>query len=189
MAERQESPWILDDPATVLATIIERGDGGLGRTLIAAVDDESRTLLGVVSMATPTPRPHPCYGRATEMRATMTLAAMGESNRRVDLTAELARRLDDIADRLLTRGLRRPATGRQDQTHLFTVVCREGYTVQTAVEEQFRSAWGRLSTPGVRAGDVYVVTPHGWTGFLDERCGLQPAVGPAPPNVFLVGGG
>lgn len=186
MAEMEKAPWILDDPATMLATIIERGDGAPGRTLVGAVDDESRTLVDVESMDTPAPRPVPCYDRAGVARASMMLAGMGEGHRRVDLEGELALRLEDIARRLLTRRPRRPSTGRQARVHLFTVVCREGYTVQTAVEEQFRSAWGRVHLPDVSDGDVYVVTPHGWTGFLDQRCGLRPTVGPVPPSLSLV---
>ena len=94
MAENAGHPWILDDPATMLATILERGGGAIGRTLIAAVGGGGRALLGVESMATPTPRPLPCYDRAAAARASMLLDGMGEGHRLVDLEGELAHRLD-----------------------------------------------------------------------------------------------
>ncbi|MCK0112546.1 hypothetical protein MWU75_10385 [Ornithinimicrobium sp. F0845] len=62
---------------------------------------------------------------------------------------------------------------------LVTVVCREGRVVSTADEHQFFPAW-RYSNHMTAAfdGDIFAVTPHGWTGTLSEACGLVPALQP-----------
>ena len=65
---------------------------------------------------------------------------------------------------------------------LFTVVCRDGYVVDTAVEWQFVYACRNSAmTSACSAGDVYVVTPDGWTGIMDRRSGLTPTVSGRAP--------
>lgn len=58
---------------------------------------------------------------------------------------------------------------------LYTVVCREGRAVDALTEWLFMEAW-RFSNhlTSAIAADVYVVTPHGWTGILDSRAGFEP---------------
>jgi hypothetical protein len=64
-------------------------------------------------------------------------------------------------------------------THvLVTVVCREGRVTFTGREGSWFRAWGYANH--FRAafdGDVYIVTPHGWGGVLDDRGGLEPYLG------------
>ncbi|MER7072513.1 hypothetical protein [Terrabacter sp. NPDC000476] len=71
---------------------------------------------------------------------------------------------------------KRTAQGWSPMTHtLVTVVCREGRVVPTRVEFRWLDAW-RFSNHLTCAynGDVYIVTPHGWTGVLDSRAGWEP---------------
>lgn len=61
-------------------------------------------------------------------------------------------------------------------THvLVTIVCREGRVVLTHHEHTWFRAWRYANH--FRAGfdgDVYIVTPHGWGGVLDQRAGFEP---------------
>ena len=70
-------------------------------------------------------------------------------------------------------------------THvLVTIVCREGRVVFTHHEHTWFRAW-RYANHFRAAfdGDVYVVTPHGWGGVLDQRAGFEPRVaGDAGPG-------
>ena len=61
-------------------------------------------------------------------------------------------------------------------THvLVTVVSRQGRVTRTESETTWLTAW-RYSNHlrGAFQGDVYVVTPHGWGGYLDDRAGYEP---------------
>lgn len=61
-----------------------------------------------------------------------------------------------------------------------TVVCREGRVVPGPAETLWKLAWLRAGhVSAAMGGDIYVVTPHGWTGCLDTRAGHRPAL-PAP---------
>lgn len=187
MTEPTDRPWILAHPAQTLAAIIERGQAEIGSTVIAAVDGVTRELLGVHRIRTPEPRPVPCYERATVLRAGWMLESMGEGDKIVDPDADLGEHLATVAEGLLPSSTdwRHQSPGSRGP-YLFTVVCREGYTIQTATESQFRDAWRRARLIGASSGDVYVVTPHGWTGFLDNRCGLTPCVEPNRPALRAV---
>jgi hypothetical protein len=66
---------------------------------------------------------------------------------------------------------------------LITVVCRPGFVVPSAQEFDWLRAW-RYSNHfrGAYDGDVFIVTPHGWTGTLDERAGFEPCL---PGDIHL----
>ena len=76
--------------------------------------------------------------------------------------------------------MRLPHSGREGHgiTHvLVTVVCRQGRVTGTEHEGAWLMAW-RCSNHlrGAFQGDVYVVTPHGWGGYLDHRAGYEPCL-------------
>ncbi|AXH96046.1 hypothetical protein [Ornithinimicrobium avium] len=61
-----------------------------------------------------------------------------------------------------------------------TVVRRDGRDVSTADEHRFFPAWrcsGHLTV--ALHGDVFAVTPHGWTGTIEEWYGLLPSLAPS----------
>jgi hypothetical protein len=66
-------------------------------------------------------------------------------------------------------------------THvLVTLVCRDGRVIDTVREHVWMHAWRRSNQlTSAIAGDVYAVTPHGWTGVMDERAGFTPRTRPA----------
>ena len=92
---------------------------------------------------------------------------------------EASRRLCEVAERLVPPRTGTP-TGRSPITHLLvTVVCREGRVIDTINEHRWFRAW-RYSNHLTNAidGDIYVVTPNGWTGVMDRRAGLVPRLRP-----------
>ena len=92
---------------------------------------------------------------------------------------EASERLCDVAVGLMSDHAS-TTTGLSPATHLLvTVVCREGRVVDTMAEHRWLSAW-RYSNHLTSAiqGDVYVVTPHGWTGVMDHRAGGHPRLRP-----------
>lgn len=139
----------LDNPADTLRQISSLCPLELGRTVVAAVRLTDQVVTGAKAIADPLPR---------------------------DLDdGDLAR---SIAEELV------PERGSVTQDHggishvLITVVCRDGYVIPTRREFDWLRAW-RYSNHfrGAFDGDVYVVTPHGWTGALDERAGFEPSLG------------
>lgn len=158
MQPSRKSSYTLADPAASLAAILEAGDARAGRTIIAHLDLESQELLGVRTIDTPTPIPgHDGPSRDARWEALSTLR---------DQLREIAEDLVPIPEVWCAPYL----TG-----ELYTVVCREGRVVDTLTEWQFLNAWriSNQNTPAISA-DTYVVTPHGWTGALDRRAGLEP---------------
>ena len=85
-------------------------------------------------------------------------------------------RLRDVALELVPESTGAGARpGRSPVTHLLvTVVCREGRVIDTIAEHRWFGAW-RYSNHLTSAvdGDVYVVTPHGWTGVMDHARGTS----------------
>lgn len=162
MQTSRKDSFTLADPVASLTAILEAGDVRLGRTIIAHLDLETQELLGVRALDTPMLAPgHDNASRQDEWES----------------LSDLSDRLRDIAQDLVPmRECRCPPylTGA-----LYTVVCRDGRVVHTLTETQFLEAW-RFSnhlTPAI-AADVYVVTPHGWTGFMDSRAGVEPRLAP-----------
>ncbi|GAA1904928.1 hypothetical protein [Lapillicoccus jejuensis] len=76
--------------------------------------------------------------------------------------------------------------GHEPVRHVFvTVVCREGRVVPGPAETVWKLAWLRAADVGAAmGGDIYVLTPHGWTGCLDTRAGHRPAL--PPPRLSAV---
>ena len=71
-------------------------------------------------------------------------------------------------------------------THAFvTVVCRDGRVIDTEREWKWYYCW-RYANHDCAAfdGDIFVVTPHGWTGCFDRRAGFEPR---SRPPLALVG--
>ena len=167
----ESTPWILTDPARQLDQILTLGRASIGSTVVAAVDS-GRDLLGVRRIATPTPEPVACYQLGARYRSRRTARRAADADRE----GTLADQLSTVTEELLGPSPRYNQLGPDSRIYVFTVVCREGYVVQTATEGQFRDAWRRTALLELSDGDVYVVTPHGWTGFLDGRCGLVPCV-------------
>lgn len=161
------TPWILTDPASQLDQILRLGRASIGDTVIAAVDSGNK-ILGVQRIATPTPRPVPCYRPVGRREAG---AGVHDPSARME---PLGDRLKKVTEDLLGPTPRYNQLGPDSRIYMFTVVCRAGYTVQTATEQQYREAWRGSGLFELSDGDVYVVTPHGWTGFMDGRCGLVP---------------
>ena len=110
---------------------------------------------------------------ATQQVTGARVAVVGEPPDRHD-ASEL---LDGLAGQLVPE---RWAFGRDGHgmTHvLVTVVCRQGRVTPTESEGAWLMAW-RYSNHlrGAFQGDVYVVTPHGWGGYLDRRAGYEPCL-------------
>jgi hypothetical protein len=62
---------------------------------------------------------------------------------------------------------------------LVTVVCRDGYVLPGRREFGWLRAWLYSNHfRGAFDGDVYVVSPHGWTGTMDHRAGYEPYLVP-----------
>lgn len=60
---------------------------------------------------------------------------------------------------------------------LVTVVCRTGVVMPSPAEFFWLMAW-RYSNHLANAfdGDIYAMTEHGWTGYLDQRAGMTPTI-------------
>lgn len=160
MQTQRHAQFTLATPPVTLAAILEAGDARLGRTIVAHVDEETQALLGVRTLDTPTPMTrHDRTSRDAADRTQMELS---------DQLREIAE--DMVPARTWVGGGINPIPG-----ELYTVVCREGRVIDTLVEWQFMEAW-HFSNHGTAAfsADTYVVTPHGWTGALDRRAGLEP---------------
>lgn len=145
----EERPWHLTDPEQTLRDVEKLCPFELDSVIVAAVELGSQKVVDA----------------------------------RVAMTGELS---DDYAGSDLVRDLatdmvpERWASGRGGHgiTHvLVTVVCRTGRVVFTSRESSWFRAW-RYANHFRAAfdGDVYVVTPHGWGGILDERAGFEPAL-------------
>lgn len=158
-------PWDLLDPDTALDEILDRERPGPGTTVIARIAVDPQAVLGTRVLRTPSPsRPRDAYdvGHDEEARA------------------DLSDRLLVIAEGLVPEPARIPPG---QLTVLYTVVCREGYVVDTATEWQFETAWryANHASP-VLLGDIAVVTPDGWLELCSDRAGRTPAlsVGSSP---------
>ncbi|WP_154402189.1 hypothetical protein [Ornithinimicrobium cavernae] len=159
-------PWELRNTSLTLSEIVRRGRARAGTTLIACVDNESQDVLELGRIVTPAP----CRGDDDEAEHRAIHALSGELRRiATSIGPERPRTLDGRAGS--------PIAGT-----FVTVVCREGRVVSTDVEWQFLSAW-RYSNHFMAAfdGDVYVVTPHGWTSTLTGESGYEPALGSGTP--------
>ncbi len=152
---RSRERWELEDPGRVLRAIDSCCPLRVGQVVVASLQMESQELIAAVVVPDPP-----------------------ESQRGWD-RLDASHRLAKVAEQLVPPS-RRTATGWSPATHLLlTVVCREGRVIDTITEHRWLNAW-RFSDPLQSAvpGDVYVVTPHGWTGVMDTRAGRLPALRP-----------
>lgn len=80
-------------------------------------------------------------------------------------------------------GGRRPRPARDYV--VVTVVCRTGRVVPGAAEVFWAKAW-RYANHFANAydGDIYTLTPDGWTGSHDRRAGFTPALGASPAQAL-----
>lgn len=145
--------WDLDDPAATLRQIAHMCAYRPGRSVVAAVrlGDQVVTAAKVVTDAGRLPNPP-------------------EDS---DLARSVAQEL--VPERFTV------TTEHGGMSHvLITVVCRDGYVLAGRQEFTWMRAW-RYSNhfTGGLAGDVYIVTPHGWTGTIDRRAGREPSLGRA----------
>lgn len=165
MTKTKQERWLLGDPATTLSEILRMGKAELGRTIIAYVGEDPEEVLGIRSL--PTPEPYRGDDRIEDYEAMHVLSTQ----------------VGEIAEQLVPP---RAYDGeRWSAMHgtLVTVVCRDGYVVSTDEEMQFYPAWLYSNHLTIAlAGDVFAVTPHGWTSTLTEACGLLPTL----PRLGLV---
>lgn len=146
--------WDLDDPAATLRQIAHMCAFRAGRSVVAAVrlGDQVVTAARVV--------------RDT-----------GEQVPNPPEDSDLARA---VAQELVPERFT-VTTDHGGMSHvLITVVCRDGYVLAGRQEFTWLRAW-RYSNhfTGGLDGDVYIVTPHGWTGTIDRRAGREPCLGQA----------
>lgn len=143
-------PWDLRDPGQTLRDIAAICPFELDHVIVAAVEIETQTV--------------------TDARLAHVGELDGEGHEGSDLVRGLAEEL--VPERW---SVSREVSG---MTHLLvTVVCREGRVISTRRETDWYYAW-RYSNHGRGAydGRVYIVTPHGWSGSLDQRAGYEPSL-------------
>lgn len=88
-------------------------------------------------------------------------------------------RPDDHEARELMRGaadrVAGPRRGGAPAHTSMIVICREGRVISTAGDWFWFSAWRYANhLADLFTGEHYVLTPHGWTGLLDDRAGFEP---------------
>jgi hypothetical protein len=143
-------PWDLENPADILMQVNAVCRFKLGRTIVAAVRLSDQTVTGAEVI--------------TERRLPQKHLSGS------DLAREMAERL--VPERWAI------VKDRSGMSHvLITVVCRPGFVVPTAQEFDWLSAW-RYSNHfrGAYDGDVFIMTPNGWSGTLDHRAGFEPCL-------------
>lgn len=159
---RHRERWELEDPESVLRAVDQLCPFVTGRVVVALIDIDTHKLVHAVVVPEPV-EPRPCWD-PHDASARLHEVAVGLMSEHESMTA-----------------------GRGPRTHLLvTVVCREGRVIDTMAEHRWFRAW-RYSNHLTSAleGDIYVVTPHGWTGVMDQRAGhlprLRPHLALAPP--------
>lgn len=153
-------PWELTDPAETLRQINAICPFRAGQAIVAAVQLSDQAVTGA------------------RVAIQERLSADDDLDREFDLHRELAREIAQelVPDRWSV------IKDRAGMSHvLVTVVCREGRVIPTLHEHEWMRAWHYANQfQGAYDGDVYVVTPHGWTGVLDRRAGYQPCLSDRP---------
>ena len=154
---RPRQRWELEDPELVLRSIDDVCPLVSGSVVVAALTLDSQELTATAYVPDPA-ESQPFWDRY-----------------------DASSRLGEVALQLVPESTGAGARpGRSPVTHLLvTVVCREGRVIDTIAEHRWFGAW-RYSDHLTSAvdGDVYVVTPHGWTGVMDQRAGHQPRLRP-----------
>lgn len=168
--------WEIQDPETVLAQALQRSRARLGDVVVARVDVDSQQVVGTKTLQVPD-------------AWSADLDATDDEERRWRASSRLSELARSTAEELAPQRQWRQ-DGRGGYTGVFiTIVCREGRVIDTAAEWRWINGW-RYSNHFCDGfnGDVYVVTPHGWTGVMDHRAGRDPSLGaePAQPHLRAV---
>lgn len=158
--------WDLADPSETLAEIVSLVRPHPGDVVVAVVrrhDDGARGVEDAMTVRRGQPHRDPRHRPDPH------------DDEAGDLVVEAARRL--MAGRGDTH-----AWGRNRRHVLVTVVCRRGRLEPGAAERHWLHAWrdADLDVPAY-SGDVYALTDHGWTGFMDPRFGTAPSLIPDEP--------
>jgi hypothetical protein len=154
-----EKPWHVVDPERMLREVQAHHPFELGTVLIAALDLGDQHVTGVRALG-----PDALDGVSADV-----MSSMG---------SEIVRK---VAEELVPERWANGSEGNGITHLLVTVVCREGRVVPSRRENDWAVAW-RYANHFRAAfdGDIYVVTPHGWTGCMDHRAGYEPhAIDPA----------
>jgi len=154
---RETNWWILDDPATVIQSVLSKARAKSGDVIVARVDVDSQAVVGVHRLRRKVPFPK----------------AWSTSDGLPQLSDALRSAAEALApERVWTEK-------RGGYTSVFiTVICRQGRAIDSRDEWLCLRDW-RYSNH-FRDGfdsDVYVVTPHGWAGVMDRRAGHAPHIG------------
>ena len=150
-------PWELHDPAATIREINGLCPPQIGHTVVAAVRITNQTVT-----------------------AAKVVTEHGEQVPYYPEGRELARR---VAEELVPERGSISADNGGISHILVTVVCRDGYVLAGRGEFEWLLSW-RYSNHfrGAFDGDIYVVTPHGWTGTVDHRAGFEPCLPQAQGN-------
>ena len=160
---RTRAWWELDDPGNVLAVVMSASAARIGDVVVARVSTGGQ----VTGTRKLTVLREPAGPRdTTQDRGTRELY-------RSDLSTIVREAAEALAPPHVWQ-----KDGRGGLTGVFiTVVFRDGRVIDTDTEWRWMSAWRYANhfRDGFD-GDVYVVTPFGWTGVMDQRAGPEPAV-------------
>jgi hypothetical protein len=155
----------------------ERWDVANPRKTLREVVDRARPVDGDVVVVTMAAR----TGGATQILDVTTVHTAGAPLERHEASELLRRYAVATVPELppARAGARADHEGRPRGLDyvVVTVVCRGGRVVPGPTEMFWALAW-RYANHLANAfdGDVYTVTPHGWTGLSDERAGFTPAL-------------
>ncbi|MBK9474689.1 MAG: hypothetical protein IPL94_00210 [Tetrasphaera sp.] len=161
-------PWELVDPAQPISHVLKHTRARVGDVVIARIDCESQLVTGT---------------RRLRGFADAGLSAGHDVGLQLDLSTQCREIANSLSgERAFVDG------GWEVPSGVFiTLVCREGRVVPTARELGWLLAWRYANhLTATFNGDVYAVTPHGWIGSGDKRCGLTPTVRPDPPRRLSV---
>jgi hypothetical protein len=155
----KHEPWDVREPATIIDEALRRRRPKAGDVLVGMVesgDEPDQALIDVVHVH------------------------RGDPPGRREASGLLRRHAEALA------GERPWRDGRwMPPRHvLVTVLCRSGRVVPGPDELFWLMAW-RYSNHLAHAfeSDVYLVTEHGWTGYLDKRAGFTPTLRPRPVHL------
>lgn len=149
-------PWHVTDPELMLRAVHAICPLRMGVVIVAAIELDTQEVTDArVAAAIAQPEEHP-YG-SDHVRA--------------------------LAEQMVPERWATSSDG-HGMTHvLVTIVCREGRVVFTQHEHTWFRAWRYANHfRGAFDGDVYIVTPHGWGGALDQRAGFEPRVAVRAPE-------
>lgn len=144
----ERRPWHVTDPEQMLRAVHEICPLRVGQVIVAAL------AIGTQQV--------------TDAQVAASGGRLEEHHDRSDRVRALAEQM--VPERWAT------SSEGHGMTHvLITIVCREGRVVFTHHEHTWLKAWRYANHfRGAFDGDVYVVTPHGWAGVLDQRAGFEP---------------